>query len=74
MVIFHSYVNVYQRVYSAIPHGSMVPWFQVPVGILWKAQALISWGLAKLSFKAEAAFEAMCDAWRFAGLGCLGTG
>eukprot|EP00913_Durusdinium_trenchii_P006530 g6134.t1 len=24
--------------------------------------ALISWGLAKLSFKAEAAFEAMCDA------------
>ena len=26
-------------------------------------EALISWGLAKLSFKAEAAFESMCDAW-----------
>ena len=29
-----------------------------------RAEALISWGLAKLSFKAEAAFEAMCDALR----------
>ena len=27
-----------------------------------RAEALISWGLAKLSFKADAAFEALCDA------------